>query len=117
MSEHVWTEESKLLALLALPWSISVSEDAADGSLIAEVGEIPDAIATGDTEKALAIDLWESLKASLAIRLENEDPIPLPAGISALPWLAGPPGPSSGIPPVLGQPLRVMATATAPVGA
>jgi len=112
MSAPKWTDEQKLLALLELPWSIAVSQDPADGSLIAEVGEIPDAIATGNTEKDLAIDLWESLKASLAIRLEHGDAIQLPPSASELPWLSDkPPRAREEVTPVLGTPLS-LATVT-----
>src|SRR5437588_1352158 len=82
-----WTLDEKLQALMALAWSIRVSEDPEAASLVARVDEVPDAIATGLTERDLARDLWESLAASLLVRLEHDDPIPLPKG-ARLPWLA-----------------------------
>lgn len=83
-----WTREQKLLSLMLLPWTVTTERDE-DGSWIARVGEIRDAIATGANEREMGIDLWESLQASLAVRLDRGDPVPLPAG-SALPWLAQP---------------------------
>ncbi len=85
MTLRDWTAKQRLTSLMRLPWSIHVERDEADGSLVAQVGEIPDAIATGASMRELAKDLWESLAASLEIRLEHGDMIPLPAG-SALPW-------------------------------
>lgn len=82
-----WTPQQQLMALMRLPWSIHIEHDELDGSWIAEVAEIPDAIATGNSVKELAKDLWESLAASLEIRLEHGDMIPLPPG-SVLPWNA-----------------------------
>ena len=75
----------RLEALMLLPWSIRVERDDSDGSFTAQVTEVPDAIATGATLKDLGQDLWEALSASLDIRLQNSDPIPLPAG-AVLPW-------------------------------
>src|SRR6266542_5172993 len=90
MTATNWTPREQLMALMRLPWSIRIERDELDGSLIAEVAEIPDAIATGNTVKELAKDLWESLAASLEIRLEHGDMIPLPPG-SVLPWNANTP--------------------------
>jgi len=88
MNAESWTEERKLAALMRLPWDVRIARER-DGSLVAEVAEIRDAIATGGTAKELAKDLWESLYASLAARLRNEDPIPIPAG-RELPWVETP---------------------------
>lgn len=79
-----WNRESKLDALMRLPWSVTVERED-DGSLFARVAEVPDAIADGEDDKSLARDLWDSLRASLALRLDQGDPIPLPAG-RLLPW-------------------------------
>lgn len=87
MTATNWTSQQQLTALMRLPWSLRIERDESDGSLIAEVAEIPDAIATGNTAKELAKDLWESLAASLQIRLEHGDMIPLPPGC-VLPWNA-----------------------------
>lgn len=65
MKQTTWTNEQKLAALMALTWSVSVETDPADGSFIARVAEVPDAIATGATERELARDLFESLECSL----------------------------------------------------
>lgn len=72
-----------LVSLIRLPWTVTVEES--HGCMIARVRELPDAIATGDTERELALDLWQAVEASLAIRLDNGDDIPLPEG-SRLPW-------------------------------
>lgn len=87
MEHHTLTIQEQLTALMRLPWTVKVDTDDADGSLVAQVGEIPDAIGTGKDVKQLARDLWESLRASLEIRLEHEDDVPLPEGCS-LPWAA-----------------------------
>ncbi len=87
MTATNWTPQQQLMALMRLPWSLRIERDESDGSLTAEVAEIPDAIATGDSVKELAKDLWEALAASLEIRLEHGDTIPLPPG-SVLPWNA-----------------------------
>lgn len=80
----MWNRESKLDALMRLPWTVNVEREE-DGSLFARVAEIPDAIADGDDDRSLARELWDSLRASLAFRLDHGDPIPLPAG-RLLPW-------------------------------
>jgi predicted RNase H-like HicB family nuclease len=90
MTAPNWTTEEQLRALMRLPWSILVEKDQHDGSFAAQVREIPDAIATGDTMRELGRDLWESLWASLDIRLKHNDVIPLPEG-SRLPWDGEPP--------------------------
>lgn len=92
-----WSRDQKLAALMALPWTVSVEHDS-DGSLIARVAEMPDSIATGETEKALARDLWESIEASLSVRLDNDDPFVVPPGIT-LPWELGkaPPAPPADV--------------------
>lgn len=85
MTFRNWTSQQRLMALMRLPWSVRVEPDDTDGSWVAQVAEIPDAIATGNSMKELAKDLWESLAASLEIRLEHDDTIPLPKG-SSPPW-------------------------------
>lgn len=85
-----WTREQQLDALMRLPWSI-VTTPSDDGTyLVATVAGMPDAMATGADDRALAKDLYGSLRASLACRLEFGDEIPLPAGCS-LPWANGAP--------------------------
>jgi predicted RNase H-like HicB family nuclease len=83
-----WTEQQKVEALLRLPWTVSV-EKGPDGDFVAYVREIPGVIATGETMKALGIDLWQSLNAALQCFVEFNDDIPLPPG-SALPWVGNP---------------------------
>jgi|ERR1043166_1013288 predicted RNase H-like HicB family nuclease len=80
-----WTSEQKVEALLRLPWTLSVEKDSS-GDLVAYVREIPGVVATGSSMKALGIDLWQSLKATLECFLEFNDDIPLPPGAS-LPWV------------------------------
>jgi hypothetical protein len=87
MTPNTWTIEQKLQALMRLPWSICVERDSVDGLLVAQVEEVPDAIATGATDAELARDLWHSLYDSLSVRLEHNDPLELPAG-ETLPWSA-----------------------------
>lgn len=71
-------------ALMRLPWTVRVRKDN-DGTLVAQIAEIPDAIGTGEEESDLAKDLWESLWASLEVRLAHDDAIQLPSGF-VLPW-------------------------------
>lgn len=85
-----WTDEQKIAALLRLPWTIRVERDPQAGYFVARVMEVPSAIATGETEKELEIDLWESLRASLEVYLTHGDAIPLPAIVHQLPWDARP---------------------------
>jgi predicted RNase H-like HicB family nuclease len=80
-----WTREKKLEALLRLRWTITVEHNAEEGYLVAHLKELPDVIATGADERALARDLWESLTASLDARLDFEDLLVLPGG-AQLPW-------------------------------
>lgn len=84
MGKTDWTKEQKLAALMALPWDVRVERDE-EGDLFARIAEIPDAVADGATERELGRELWQSLYASLVLRLDRGDPIPLPAK-SALPW-------------------------------
>jgi predicted RNase H-like HicB family nuclease len=83
MTESKLTMEERV-ALMRLPWSVRVERDE-DNGLVARVAEIEDAIATGEDEKALALDLWEAIQASLTARLEHGDQVPLPKGYR-LPW-------------------------------
>ena len=85
MSAGNWTSQEKLAALMRLPWSIRVEQEAGGGPLVAHVGELPDAVARGDSIKALGKHLWISLSESLARRLERGESIPLPPG-RPLPW-------------------------------
>jgi hypothetical protein len=88
-----WTREQKLKALMKLPWTVITERNERDGYLVARIAELPSVIATGETEKALARDLWASLYSSVSAYLQFDDDIPLPAG-SALPWLGkAPPAP------------------------
>lgn len=84
MAQRQWTKDEKLLALMALPWDVQVVAEE-DGSFFAKVSEIPDAVADGEDERELAREIWQSLYASLALRLDRAMPITLPDGC-ALPW-------------------------------
>lgn len=84
MPQPDWTEEQKLSALMALPWTVIVTAED-DHSLFAEIAEISDAVADGENERELSRELWNSLYASLTLRLERGDPIPLPPG-QEIPW-------------------------------
>ena len=96
--------QARLTALMRLPWTIHVKRDEEDGSLVAQVAEVPDAIGTGADSKHVAKDLWESLYASLEMRLEHGDEIPLPEGVAA-PWSSGAEPPSAPEEIVVGQSL------------
>jgi predicted RNase H-like HicB family nuclease len=85
MVNDQWSNDQKLEALMALPWTLKFDTDSLDGSLTAEVAELPEAIATGKDTKELAVSLYDALNASLASRLEHDDPIDLPPGC-VLPW-------------------------------
>ncbi len=91
-----WTREQKLSALLRLPWSIRSEHIRGDAYWVGRVAEIPSAIGTGDSPAELERDLWDSFRASLEVYLDRGDPIPLPPGVSRLPWERGtrPPQPS-----------------------
>lgn len=80
-----WTTEDRLDYLLRLPWTI-VREVATDGELLLRVAEIPSAVGNGDSLAELEGDMWESLRASLEAYVQFDDAIPLPPGISGLPW-------------------------------
>jgi len=105
-----WTLTDKLDALMRLGWTVTTEKDPDEGYLTARVAELPDAIATGDSEKELAIDAWEAIRASLSARLESGDEIPLPKGTLLLPWqrLSSPPRdlPAAEV-TVIAHPLRV----------
>jgi predicted RNase H-like HicB family nuclease len=84
-----WTRQQQLRALLRLPWTIVPSKNESDGYLVARIAELPDVLATGDDDRELMKDLFQSLEASLMVRLDHDDSIPLPAG-SMLPWEQSP---------------------------
>ncbi len=83
MAQPTWTREQKLEALMKLPWTVTTERE--QDTWIGRVAEMSDAIATAGTERELAIDLWESLHASLSVRIDNDDPISLPPK-TELPW-------------------------------
>jgi predicted RNase H-like HicB family nuclease len=84
------SDNDKIKALLRLPWSLQIAKNADDGGLVARVAELPSVLATGDTEEELAEDLWAALRATFAGYLHFGDTIPLPAGITAMPWEQAP---------------------------
>lgn len=86
-----WTTEQKLRELMRQPWTVRMEENADDPSdryLVARISEVPSAIATGRTQRELAADLWESLRASLETYLEADNQVPRPVGV-VLPWERG----------------------------
>lgn len=89
-----WSREQQLTALMRMPWGVSIEHETDDNTVVLQIREIPDAIGTGDDEKAAAVDLWESLRESLRVRLEHGDDITLPAGMVA-PWLTNAAPPAS----------------------
>jgi hypothetical protein len=84
-----WTAEQKLKALMRLPWTVSFDPSEFGSYIVARITEIDDAMATGENERAAARALYESLRESLAVRLDHDDPIPLPPNV-VLPWVARP---------------------------
>lgn len=111
-----WTFDQKLDALMRLRWSIAVERDEDEGYLIARVAELPDTIATGDNDRELAREMWDSLRASLGARLEHGDPIPLPKGAIVLPWQAteNAPTPVEAKVMIIGQqPVEILTRSTA----
>lgn len=93
-----WTQEQRLTALMRMPWGIVIERDEDDSSFVIQVREIPDAIGTGADEKLAAIDLWESLRESLRVRLIYGDDLPLPPGTIA-PWVTGAAPPAAQLTP------------------
>jgi predicted RNase H-like HicB family nuclease len=86
MTGSMWTIERKLEALLRLPWSLAMTQNAEDGHWVMRVKELPAALATGATPEELERAFWESLRETLAVFLEHGDPIPLPSPVSRYPW-------------------------------
>ena len=87
MVNNQWSNDQKLEALMALPWTLKFGTDAVDGSVTAEVART-EAIAAGKDMKKLSAALYDALSASLASRLEHDDPslrCRLPG--YGLPWL------------------------------
>ena len=78
-------KSQRIEALMQLPWTIHTASSEFGPYQTASVEELPDAIATGKGERALAKMLYASIRASLASRLEFGDDIALPPG-AALPW-------------------------------
>lgn len=56
------------------------------GYWVMRVEELPAALATGATPEELERAFWESLRETLAVFLENGDPIPLPPLVARYPW-------------------------------
>lgn len=75
MSTH--NDDPRIAQYLRLPWRVRVSRDE-DNGFVATVDEMPDAIGTGATAKELEHDFWQSMRASIAARLELGEPIPSP---------------------------------------
>lgn len=75
------TQEQELSWLMDLPWTFT-SEPSPDdaGEFVVRIAEIPDATVIG-TEKEVSTEIFASLRASLACRLEFNDPINLPRAV------------------------------------
>ena len=82
-----WTRELRVRYLVQLPWTVSVTRDS-DGAFLAEVRELPFLLASGDTEKDAARDLYSGLWSVFDAMLEHGDAIPLPHDCH-LPWERG----------------------------
>jgi predicted RNase H-like HicB family nuclease len=85
MTQSIWSNKDKLGALLRMPWTLLFGTDEHDGTLTAQVAELPDAIAVGKDERELSRALYGAIEASLSSRLEHGDPIQLPPR-SVFPW-------------------------------
>lgn len=83
---EAWTLERKLQHALSLPWTVRLSVE--DGDHVARIVELRAVIGSGETEKALHADLYESMTAVLEAMLEHGDAIQPPPG-TMLPWEAG----------------------------
>lgn len=70
-------DRQQLDTLTRGPWTIRVERDEEE-RFIARVEEIPDAIATGATERELMLDLWDAIETSLLARIDHGDPLPAP---------------------------------------
>ena len=80
-----WTTEEKLRALLGLPWTIQAADADEPGERVLRVEELPGFLVVG-TPQELDAEFWSALREFLGSFLEYGDPIPLPAGVAALPW-------------------------------
>lgn len=82
-----WTNDEKLELLLRMPWTIAPEEGDEPGDLVLTCAEIPSAIGTGRSEKAVIEDFYDSLRLSLRVALEHGDALPRPHGSQApFPW-------------------------------
>jgi predicted RNase H-like HicB family nuclease len=81
----MWDEQRKLDFLLRLPWTI-YSQQTPEGDTLVRVRELPSVMGTGDTEEAIERDFWDALEATLRSYLHFGDEVPLPLGLTALPW-------------------------------
>lgn len=71
------TREQELAWLMALPWTFTSAPADDPGEFVVRVAEMPDALAVGD-EQSVSREIVASLRASLEVRLDHDDPIPLP---------------------------------------
>jgi hypothetical protein len=103
------SRDAKLAALLQLPWTIDIQQSE-EGYIVARCREVPGSLATGSPEEIEA-EFWESLRESLACLVDAGDDIPLPRGITELPWEQ-----QLGLPPVFPDAARVTETRTGVLG-
>lgn len=80
-----WDEQRKLKYLLVLPWTI-YTEQTPEGDRLVRVRELPSVIGSGSNDEEIEQDFWDSLEATLRSYLHFDDDLPLPFGMTALPW-------------------------------
>lgn len=70
--------DRRVEALLRLPWSLRLERNEDEGYLVLRVTELPSVLATGEDEKTLLADLWDTMRATLRSYLEDGEPVPMP---------------------------------------
>jgi len=85
-----WSREQQIFYLQRLPWTIIPEPGDDPGDFVLTIAEVPAAIGTGTSEKAVIADLFESLASALASYLDANERPPLPRRVRLpLPWEAG----------------------------
>lgn len=91
-----WTTESKLNALLRLPWTIRVSREGDDSTVTIE--ELPEFImvfsalvfSAKEAQEAAEKEFWSALRNNLRSYLEHDDRVPVPGAAGRpMPWEEG----------------------------
>ena len=84
-----WTHDQKISGLMRLPWTVQVEAADDPGEIVVRISELPGMIVIG-TAAEVEKEFWPALKASLECCLQfgDENSLPLPPSVSALPWNA-----------------------------